>query len=384
MNGAPQNEAVAHEAPGFRLRAEIVLHRGSFTLDAAIDVEPGEVLGVIGPNGAGKTSLLDAIAGGLSLSTGVVRIGSRELARATIGARGVHLPRAQRRIGYLDQRARLFPHLSARENIAFGPRAHGARRDTAHRLADEWLVRVGLEGRGNALAHELSGGQQQRVAIARIFAAAPALMLLDEPFAALDAASAGTIRGLIAAELARLRLPAIMVTHDAVDLLALADRVSVLEHGRVVQFGAVAEVLGAPQTYFAASFAGRVLVSGTASNAKTLRLANGPLTELRGHGKLPSEGTPAVASFEPTAVQLSKDGRSLTESGSQCWRDTVGELTVTGNGLRITGGTWAGSVAEIPLSLALTLNLEPGAPLFFTLPESAVRFAPAPEAISER
>ncbi|MGK0741448.1 sulfate/molybdate ABC transporter ATP-binding protein [Leucobacter sp. Z1108] len=366
--------------PGDSFQAEITLSRGSFSLSAALEAPPGKTVGIIGPNGAGKSSLLKAIAGDITIRSGSVRIGERILSQAGERIRSQHLPRAQRKLGYLDQRARLFPHLSAQENIAFGPRAAGVSRRHAFALADQWLERVGLPGRGAARAHELSGGQQQRVAIARTLAAKPAAVLLDEPFAALDASTAGSIRGLIAAELSRLQIPALLVTHNAVDLLELAQEVCVLEHGRITQQGPVHEILSTPRTDFAARFSGRVLIRGSASARGTLQLARAPLPELRGVGDLPCPSGDAVASFDPRDVRVSPQGDRQAEGSIQSWTDDVGELTVTGSGVRVTGRNWTGSVAEVPLSRAHTFGLSPGQTLIFELPPHAVSFAPGTEA----
>ncbi|QIM18870.1 ATP-binding cassette domain-containing protein [Leucobacter coleopterorum] len=163
------------------LECTVRVQRGAFVLSAAVRAEPGEVLAVIGANGAGKSTLLGAIAGTHPISRGSVRLGSRVLCSREDSAPAVSLRRAARRVGFLDQRARLFPHLNARANVAFGARAQGVNRRAAEAAAEEWLVRLGLSGRADAKASELSGGQQQRVAIARTLAASPELLLLDEP-----------------------------------------------------------------------------------------------------------------------------------------------------------------------------------------------------------
>lgn len=218
---------------GAGLTADLEVRRGEFRLRAALAVAPGETLGVVGPNGAGKTTLLAAVAGTLderagTTLTGSIAVGARELAA---------LPAWRRRVGYVEQKPRLFPHLDAADNISFGLRAHGMRRRPARALAAEWLERVGLPGRDRARASELSGGQQQRVALARALAHTPEVVLLDEAFAALDMDSAAGLRELVRDELARLQVPALMVTHDGDDLDALADRVLALDRGRLVESG---------------------------------------------------------------------------------------------------------------------------------------------------
>ncbi|HWV25768.1 MAG TPA: ATP-binding cassette domain-containing protein, partial [Aeromicrobium sp.] len=196
-----------------RLRADVDVIRDGFHLRADVDVAAGGCLAVLGPNGAGKSTLLAAIAGLVRLREGVVTLGERTLERPG----QVRLRPDQRRITLLDQKPRLFPHLTAAQNIAFGPRSRGRDRGSARRIALDWLERVELPDRADARPHELSGGQQQRVALARALAAEPEALLLDEPFAALDTESAVAIRSLLAVELARTATTSVLVTHDVAD-----------------------------------------------------------------------------------------------------------------------------------------------------------------------
>lgn len=252
---------------GEGLQLDVRVRRGEFALHAALEVAPGEIVGVIGPNGSGKSTLLGTIAGTLPLDGGFVRVGGRDLSRVGSGSRAVSLPRAARRVGLLDQRARLFPHMNAAENVAFGPRAQGMPRAQADALVADWLARVGLEGRGEAREGELSGGEQQRIAIARTLAAGPEALLLDEPFAAIDVESAKELRGLIAAEIGRLGVAAILVTHSPEDIVRLASRVVVLEAGAIAQAGEAAEVFADPATEFAGEFAWRASWRGLTPDA---------------------------------------------------------------------------------------------------------------------
>ncbi|EYT52153.1 molybdenum ABC transporter ATP-binding protein [Leucobacter sp. UCD-THU] len=373
------------------LRCRIEVARGDFRLDARFEVSPGEIVAVIGPNGAGKSTLLGAVAGTLPLSAGRVELGGRTLSRREPGSPTTLLPRSARRVGHLDQRARLFPHLDAAANIAFGPRSQRVPRTRAVRVAHDWLERVGLAGRGSAREDELSGGQQQRVAIARTLAADPGALLLDEPFAALDVSSAQDLRRLVADEIRRLGVPALLVTHDPVDLIALADRVLVLEGGRIAQSGAVAEVLSAPATGFAAEFAGRVLVAGVASAGGSLRLEGAPVDRIRGSGPLPRPGLTAVASFDPTAVRVSSHGRRAGEApmpgdrgdsdgSSTVWAGTVSALSASRTGVRLAFAEWPEFVAEVPVSRALDPEIAPGSRVRLELRAADVTFAvPLPD-----
>ncbi len=281
---------------------------GDFRLDVEVVVEASEVLAVLGPNGSGKSTLLAAIAGHRAPSAGVVRIGERVLARApSIGgddeAGGVDVDLAERSVGLLGQHPLLFPHLSALENVAFGPRAQGMPKREARAAASDWLDRVGLTGLERRLPAALSGGQQQRVALARTLAARPDVLLLDEPFAALDVQTASAMRRLVAEQRASLAIPTLLVTHDPLDAIVLADRAAILQAGRIVQQGPTAEVLGHPRTPFAAALAGVNLLTGVAVARDAVRVAgaSGPIV-LRGTGEALRVGTPASVVFSPASV----------------------------------------------------------------------------------
>jgi molybdate transport system ATP-binding protein len=177
-----------------------------------------------------------------------VRIGDRALDGA-----GRHVAPAERRVGLLGQRALLFPHLSALENVAFGPRSQGVHRSDARGTARRWLERVGLGDLAARRPAALSGGQQQRVAIARAFAAAPDALLLDEPFAALDVQTGAQVRRIVAGFAKDAGIPILLVTHDPQDARELADRTVVLQAGRVVDEGPTHEVLQRRSTAFVAA-----------------------------------------------------------------------------------------------------------------------------------
>lgn len=357
------------------------IRQGSFTLSASARVVPGEVLGIIGANGSGKSTLLGAIAGSHRLDDGIVRLNDRVLSHRTGGGAEVAIRRPERRIGLLDQRALLFPHLDARDNIAFAPRALGAHRREADRTAESWLDRVGLPGRGDARPRDLSGGQQQRVAIARTLAAEPELLLLDEPFAALDVTSRSELRSIVAAEAQRLSIPIIIVSHDPLDLIALADRMIVLESGRVAQEGPVTSVLEFPATPFAAAFTGRALLRGTSGDTGDLRLERGPVDGLRGRGTLPETGIAAVASFDPAQIQVepvdsaAHSDEQPAHDGPNIWRGTIDTVSSGPSGIRVDCAEWPEVWATLPLSRAFEQWLVPGASAVWHIPEDDVRFA---------
>ena len=225
------------------LEADVAVQLEAFTLSVSFAANDGETIAVVGPNGAGKTTLLRTLAGLVPLTAGRITLAGRVLDDATTGA---FVAPERRSVAVVFQDGLLFPHLHAVDNVAFGLRARGVARAEANRFATAWLRRVGLEGRERAWPRELSGGQQQRVALARALATEPALLLLDEPLAALDASTRNDVRRDLVDYLALLDGVRVVVTHDPVDAAALADRVVVLEAGRVTQTGTPTAIATAP------------------------------------------------------------------------------------------------------------------------------------------
>jgi len=247
------------------LDAHVVVRRDGFVLDAAITAASGETVALMGPSGAGKSSVLAVISGLVTASDGRVSIHGEVVSSPT-----VQLSPQRRGVVLLEQDPHLFPHLSARDNVAFGMRVssdggRAAARVERRARAEWWLERVGLAGRGHRRPAELSGGQQQRVALARALATEPRVLLLDEPFTALDPATRADIRAMLAARLPDTGVTTVMVTHDVVDAAALAARLIVLEHGRVTQEGPVRDVLASPASEFVATLAGVNRVPGRIS-----------------------------------------------------------------------------------------------------------------------
>ncbi|WFR66949.1 ATP-binding cassette domain-containing protein [Curtobacterium flaccumfaciens] len=234
------------------LRAHVVVpERG---VDVRLDVGPDECVALIGPNGAGKSTIVETIAGLLRLRSGSIVLGDRVL---------TGVPAHRRRIGLVAQRADLFPHLSVAHNVAYGPRASGTGGLEARHRSAAALAAVGVAGLADRAPATLSGGQAQRVALARALATDPALLLLDEPTSALDVDARAEVRAAL--RTTRTGRPTLLVTHDPLEAVTLADRVVVLERGSVVEQGATATVLGRPTSAFAASFSGLTLVHGTAT-----------------------------------------------------------------------------------------------------------------------
>lgn len=225
------------------LDARLVVDRGVFRLDAAVHVRPGRVVALLGRNGAGKSTALAAIAGLVPLTAGRIAIGPTVLDDPESG---VLLPPERRPVGLVQQQAPLFPHLTALDNVAFGLRTAGASRRAARARAVLLLSGAGLGELASRRPSALSGGQAARVALVRALAREPALLLLDEPLAAIDAERRPELRDAIALSLRAFAGSALLVTHDVRDAEALADEVVVLDAGRVVQRGSLADLRAAP------------------------------------------------------------------------------------------------------------------------------------------
>ena len=239
------------------LRADLRCTVGDFVVEAAIDAEPGRPVVLIGPNGAGKTTLVRALAGLTPIERGTVTLDG-----TTLDDPPSHVPARDRPVGVVFQDRALFDHMTALENVAFGLRARGVRTGDARHRARELLRSMDVEHRAHAKPPQLSGGEAQRVAIARAIVHEPKLLLLDEPLASLDVRARTEVRALLAKVLAGFGGVAIVVTHDPVDALTLADRVLVLERGRVTQAGPVDEIRSAPRSSYAAELVGINLFTG--------------------------------------------------------------------------------------------------------------------------
>ncbi|MGH3978950.1 MAG: sulfate/molybdate ABC transporter ATP-binding protein [Pseudonocardiaceae bacterium] len=352
------------------LHAEVAVRRAGFALEAELQVGLGEVVAVLGRNGSGKSTLLGAIAGLLRPDSGRVSLDGRVL---TDTASGVQVPPHRRRIGLLAQRPLLFPHLSVLENVAFGPRSAGVPRSQARERARRRLAEVDAGEFAQRRPARLSGGQAQRVAVARALAADPDLLLLDEPLSAVDIDLAPQLRALLRSLLWD-RL-AVVVTHQALDALVLADRVVVLEAGRVVEQGPTMEVLSRPRSPFAARLAGLNLVPGTAVDGG-LRTENG--TEIAGRGNA-SAGEAAVAVFSPMAVAVHV--QRPQGSPRNAVADRVTGLEPQGDLVRVRSA--GGLAADVTPPAVAELGLHPGMDVWFVVKATEVAVHPSADPRSD-
>ena len=349
-----------------------VVERG---VDLALQVRPGEVVAVLGGNGAGKSTLLSLISGLVRPDAG--RITLDDTVMVDVDDR-VWVPSHHRGVVLLAQQALLFPHLTAAANVAFGPRSRGEGRQNAKAEAMRWLAAVDATEFADRKPAQLSGGQAQRIAIARALATDPALLLLDEPMAALDVAVAPELRQLLRKVLRDTGRTALLVTHDLIDALSLADRVIVLDAGRVVEDGPTRTVLAEPRSAFAARIAGVNLIAGTAQGHDLLSPGG-----IRVQGIVDptcTTGQIAVAVFSPAAVAVHL--ALPTGSPRNHIAVTITELEPRGELVRvhaqgIDGGTL---IADITAASAADLELLPGKVVHFAVKATEVQIYPSRQA----
>ena len=340
------------------LRAAIRVQIGDFRLDIGFEVGDGEVVALLGPNGAGKTTALRVIAGLQPLDDGCIELDGTVLDDP---AADVFVPTAERPIGVVFQDYLLFPRLSALDNIAFGLRARGQDKASARRRAREWLERFALAEQAHAKPRTLSGGQAQRVALARALATDPRLLLLDEPLAALDAGTRVQVRAELRRHLATFQGARLLVTHDPVDALVLADRLVIVERGHVTQTGVPADVTARPASRYIAQLVGINLLHGTTTGERTVRLDTG--AELTVADPLPSRDV--ALAIRPQAIAL----HSHQPDGSprNTWTATVTDLEANHDRIRVTLGGPVAATAEVTPAAVAELALAPGVSVWATV-----------------
>ncbi|MDN5726776.1 MAG: ABC transporter ATP-binding protein [Propionibacteriales bacterium] len=271
------------------LAADLSVRRDDFLLEVSLRLAEGEVLVLLGPNGAGKSTVLRALAG-LVPAAGMIELAGRRIDQVRAERRGIGLVFADHL---------LFPHLTVTDNIAFGPRATGQGRRAAAAVARRWMERLDLTDFADRRPGQLSGGQAQRVALARAAAGAPDLLLLDEPLAALDGRTRLRVRSDLRRDLRTLARGAVVVTHDPVDAMVLADRVLVIEGGAIVQEGAPTDLAARPRTDYLAQLFGLNLIPGVADGSV--------IRAVGGAGSITVAGTHhggVFTTFAPSSVSI--------------------------------------------------------------------------------
>jgi molybdate transport system ATP-binding protein len=309
-------------------------------LDVALTARPGDVVAVIGPNGAGKTTLVHALAGLVPAR------GSAVLAGTDLLRQSVH----ERRVGLVFQDQVLFPHLTALDNVAFGPRARGASRADARAAARGWLARLGVADLADRKPRQLSGGQAQRVALARALVTDPALLLLDEPMSGLDVGVAAELRIELARHLATYDGITLLVTHDALDALTLGTRVLVVEDGRVAQAGSPEEVAARPHTDHVARLVG-------------LNVIRDPT---------------GFRAFSPSAVTVSL--ARPEGSARNVWRGPVRSVAPHGDAIRLQVAAGPDLIADVTPRATRELDLAPGREVWLSVKETAIQSYAGPDA----
>ena len=358
------------------------VERGSFNLEADLIAAPGEVLGVLGPNGAGKTTLLRALSGLDALSSGSIRLGDLTLDDAHTDT---FVPAQRRPIGLVFQDYRLFPHLNVRDNVAYAPRVQGAGRRQARAAADTWLQRLDLTALATRRPHEISGGQAQKVALARALAAEPRLLLLDEPLSALDAKTRLDVRAQLRSHIDQFTGPVLIITHDPLEAMIMADRLLVIENGHVVQQGTPAQVARQPATQYVARLVGLNLYTGTLDPAtRRVHLDDGGVfTVTLGDDDLaPSQGAAltsrrVLVGLRPSAITV-HTAIPTHASPRNVWQGTVAALELLADRVRVQVDATPPALVDISAAAVADLALRPGTAVWLSAKATETEAYPDP------
>ena len=338
-----------------------------FDVDCSLSIPPGVTAALLGPNGAGKSTVVAAVAGLVPLDAGHVTLAGRVLDDP---ARDVFVPPEGRRIGVVFQDYGLFPHLTAAENVAFGPRSLGAGGAESLRLGRSWLERLDLAAHADRRPGELSGGQAQRVAVARALAIDPHMVLLDEPLSAVDVSARVDLRRTLAEAVAAVAGPRLLITHDPTEAFLLADVVHVIESGRITQSGTPDEIRLRPRTGYSADLAGVNLFRGVAA-AGTVRLEPGH-PEL--HIADSSASGPVLLTIHPRSVALHADRPE--GSPRNVWLGRIDHVERIGDRARVQFDEPLPLTAEITASSATGLGLAPGQTAWLSVKATEIGVVP--------
>ena len=320
--------------------------------DVDLDVATGETLAILGPNGSGKSTLLESIVGLVHPDAGLARLDGNVLFDLSPGSPTVFVPPHKRGVSLLAQNALLFPRMTVRDNVAFGPQSTGAGKRVARASAAHWLEAVEATEFAGRKPRQLSGGQAQRIAIARALASEPRLLLLDEPMAALDITVTPALRRLLRRVLAE--QTTILVTHDVLDAFTLADRVAVMNAGRIVELGETREVFERPRSPFTAALVGLNLLVGVRTRGG-LRTDDGVELAASDGAGIP-HGAAVGATVPPRAVRLS--ARKPASAGMNTIEGHVCDIEPRGEVVRVSTERLFADVAP---AVVAELDLVPGA-----------------------
>jgi len=347
--------------------AQIALRLGTLDLRADLDAKPGELVALLGPNGAGKSTVLRCLAGLAPIDDGVITLDERVVDEPSTDT---FVEPEARPIGFVFQDYLLFEHMTVLDNVAFGLRARKSSKAGARRTAHEWLERVGIAEYADQRPRSLSGGQAQRVALARALATNPRLLLLDEPLAALDAGTRSSVRRDLRRHLETFDGMRVLVTHDPVDAYALADRVAILDAGRVVQVGTLAEVTAHPRSRYVADLVGVNLVTGI--------VTGGVLTTGTGAHVVIADAPPgpSFAVIRPHSIALVRDA-PVGSSARNTWEGTIADVDRLGDRVRIGIDGPLPLIAEITVAALDALQLRPGDDIYASAKATDIELYPA-------
>jgi molybdate transport system ATP-binding protein len=352
------------------LALDVTRRQGAFTLEAEFTVRRRSVMVLVGESGSGKTTLLRLLAGLLHPDRGRIAVDGDAWFDAATGTRRAA---RERDVGYVAQDYALFPHLTAAENVAFGLRAQGLpARERAPRVATA-LERLGVRDLAARRPHELSGGQQQRVAIARAIVLEPRLLLLDEPLSALDARTRRSIRGELRRLLAELPCTTVYVTHQPAEALALGERITVLEAGRVSQSGSRDDLMRHPRSAYVAEFLGVNLFRGTlgpahGSDRPHVALPEGDVVL----GATRGDGDRAVV-VHPREITLALE--RPTGTARNVFEGAIEEIAPeppAGERVRVSVASTPPLIAEVTREAVEQLRLAPGVRVYASFKASGV------------
>ncbi len=339
------------------LRADFAARREGFEVAVTLDVADGETRALLGPNGAGKSTVVDAFTGTLELIEGTIELDGKRIDR---------LPPERRSIGVCFQDDLLFPRLSALENVAFPLRAQRIAKGIARARATELIERLAPGVDPAARPGSLSGGERQRIALARALAPEPRLLLLDEPFSNVDVSARPGLRALVRDVARTFGGATVLIAHDPLDALSLADRVTLLESGRQTQTGTPDEIRSAPMSAYAADLVGVNLFAGVLEplddGAATLRLADGTVTVAPDAPV--THGSRALASLKPIDVSLHMS--EPEGSARNVVRGPIAEVAVDGDRARVRIDTHPPLTAEITAGSVARMGLRPGVEVWAT------------------